>query len=355
MRWPWLRHERLLRAARVFLVAGALVGSSVAVEACALEDEPGVDPSDPGSLPPDDERTPAHDAGPAGEDASASDAAPSEPFPTAADLRRVLAPIVSDCPTLAPNTFCSITVADLGSKARYAREGTRTYVSASSPKFVWVAAALHAGQTVARVEPLALPIFRTSDNGAAGEVVMLIGPNAQNTFYKGPAGMTSSRFCSFIGTTASTEPGCPGSNLFTSDDAVEFLSRLWDGRLFPADDARRTKLLEWSLEAPDRGLGGYLSEQLPAAVKAKTHHKAGWLPCDSYPTLCDSHDIGIVEVPGQAPYAVAILTQRDSDKPMPDYARQNRTLAYTSCRIYEAMRTLRPNAAAAPAATCVAP
>lgn len=243
---------------------------------------------------------------------------------------------------------------DLGTKARFAREPARTFVSASAPKWVWVAAALHGGQTVARVEPLALPIFRVSDNDAAGDVVMLLGPNAQNLFYRGPAGMKNSRFCSFIGTTAATAAGCPGSNLITAEDATEFLARLWDGRLFPLADVRRTKLLEWSLEAPDRGLGGYLSEQLPAEVKAKTHHKAGWLPCESYPTLCDSHEIGIVEVPGQAAYAVAILTQREANKPMPDFARQNRTLAYTSCRIYEALRTLRPGVGA-PAASCVTP
>ena len=164
MRLPLLRHERLLRAARVFLVSGALVGSSVAVEACTLEDEPGVDPADPGALPPDDEGTRGHDAGPGGE--AAGEDASAEPTPRRRS--RLRPPRTSGgCSLRSPTTVrrsrrtrsARSPWQILDSKARYAREGTRTYVSASSPKFVWVAAALHAGQTVARVEPLALPIF----------------------------------------------------------------------------------------------------------------------------------------------------------------------------------------------------
>ena len=216
-------------------------------------------------------------------------------------------------------------------------------------KAIWVAAALH-DTSVAAVMPYAMPIFVNSDNYASGSVIdLLSSPARVNTYMWDVAGMANSGFCNWSFGRTRHAANCPatagGDNFFTANDVVTFLSRMWNGMLMPADATRSE--LQWLTWSPRSGYGGWIGTQLPAAVRANVHHKAGWLPPDVVPGYSNSNDIGIVEVsPGHA-YAVALLMNGGTSY----NTRQLPLLEYASCVIFHAVANDQPD----PFAGCTHP
>ena len=235
-----------------------------------------------------------------------------------------------------PGTQAAIAVLDFTTGEYAAASDTERHVSASSPKAIWVAAALdHSG--IAAVTPYASPIFRNSDNDAAGSAIDLAGgPDAVNVFYAGKAGMVDSALTQWFGNRVATNsPHKMGDdNYFTAKDAVTFLSRLEAGTLIGA--AETTQLETWMTWSPRTGFGGWLGTQLPAAAQTSMMHKAGWLPpgcCGDDATYNTLNEIGIVEVAPGHRYAVAILARRGNDW----YGKQVPWVERASCVIYRAV------------------
>src|SRR5690606_14378922 len=101
-------------------------------------------------------------------------------------------------------TEVGLAVLDLSTGEYAGTNDEERHVSASSPKAIWVAAALDASG-IAAVTPYARPIFEQSDNPAAGSAIDLAGGmNAVNAFYAGKAGMTDSAVTRWLGRTASS-------------------------------------------------------------------------------------------------------------------------------------------------------
>jgi beta-lactamase class A len=252
------------------------------------------------------------------------------PRVVAGSLQAVLDRLGPTCEIVSPGTHCGIAVRDLATDERATYRGNDRFQSASSAKALWVAAAvLDRGTAV--VDPLATPVFRDSDNAAAGSVIdLLSSPARVNTFYRGEAGMTHSSFCrwNYSGITRQAS-NCiawsEASNYFTADDAVEFLSRLSTGRIFTAP--RLTTMLDWMTRSPRSGSpGGVLGTQLPATARASMRHKAGWIP-----DLGNHNDIGLIDyAPGRS-YAIAILT---TGTPANFWLRQSPWIEYASCVIF---------------------
>lgn len=225
---------------------------------------------------------------------------------------------------------CGIAVRDLATGDEAQSDGGRRVVSASSAKFIWVAAALKK-TSIDKVQPLANPIFAHSDNAAAGKAINLAGPAYINPFMHEVAGMSgASVFCNWM----AGQSQCPGDNYLTAGDSVIFLSKLWQRQLLPGPET--DAILQWSTWSPRSGYGGWLGTQLPAAARAAMHHKPGWLPPAVVPGYAVANEIGIVEFgPGRA-YAVAILT--DGPHRQANYdQKQLPAIEYTSCVIYHAL------------------
>lgn len=235
-----------------------------------------------------------------------------------------------------PGSEVALAVQHLASGARASSRGGALYVSASSAKAWWVAAAL-AGVGVAPVEPYADPIFVSSDNGATGDVIDLVGPDAVNLYLWDVVGMgretTALTQWNYEKTReAANSPRAMGSdNYTTADDAVVFLAGLQGGRVLGGEET--AALLDWMTRSPRSGTGGWLSARLPAEAQAGARHKGGWLP----PGCCSSDDyyntlneVGLVDSP-RGTYAVAILTHAGDDW----YGRQAPYVELASCEIYK--------------------
>jgi beta-lactamase class A len=222
-----------------------------------------------------------------------------------------------------PGTEIALAVENLTTGEYQAVADDVRHVSASSPKLIWVAAALNAG---ADVSDIASGIFRNSDNELSGIAIDRAGGmNAVNEYYWANQ-MDHSCVMSWVDGRASTNVSNPvfPYNYFTAHDAVTYLTRLDQGAaLGPAPTQTLQTYLTWS---PRTGYGGWLGTLLPAPAQATMLHKAGWIPGEGLNTL---NEIGIVQVPGGERYAVAIL-MRQAD----DYNRQISFMERASCVIY---------------------
>jgi beta-lactamase class A len=250
----------------------------------------------------------------------------------AGSIQSVLDRLGPTCGTVSAGTRCGIAVRDLTTGERATFRGGDRFQSASSAKAIWVAAAV-LDRGTAPVEPYATPIFRDSSNDAAGLVIdLLSSPERVNTFYRNEAGMTNSSLCGWStgGRTrrpTNCVPWSGASNYFTADDAVEFLSRLGQGRIF--GDPRLATMLDWMTRSPRTGSpGGVLGTQLPAGARSTMRHKAGWIP-----DLGNHNDMGIIEYAPGRRYAVAILT---TGTPGNFWTRQSPWIEYASCVVYHA-------------------
>jgi beta-lactamase class A len=267
----------------------------------------------------------------AGSDAR-GDASVAAPVPV---LAAPVAMLAAEVAARSPGTDTAIAVLDLKTGEYAAASDAERHVSASSPKAIWVAAALdHSG--IAAMTPYAQPIFRDSDNNAAGSAIDLAGgPDAVNVFYGGKAGMVDSALTQWFGNRVATNsPRKLGDdNYFTAKDAVTFLSRLDKGTLIGA--AETTQLETWMTWSPRSGFGGWLGTLLPEGVRTAMMHKGGWLPpgcCGDDATYNTLNEIGIVEVAPGHRYAVAILARRGTDW----YGKQAPWVERASCVIYRA-------------------
>ena len=239
------------------------------------------------------------------------------------------------CGQYSSGTTCGLAVRDLvtGDEAHY--RGNAFYVSASSAKAVWVAAALY-DTSIAAVMPYSVPVFRDSDNTAAGEVIdLLASPDRVNTFMWNDAALPDSGFCHWDFDKSRDATNCPpvmsGDNFFTADDMLNFVSELWDRSLL--GDAKAQTELSWMQLSPRSGYGGWLGTQLPPDARTTMHHKAGWLPPNEVPGYSNSNEIGIVEIPNGHAYGVAILMNGGSDY---DNA-QLPMMEFASCVLYHAI------------------
>jgi beta-lactamase class A len=253
-----------------------------------------------------------------------------------AELQATVDRLMAEVAWRSPGTAAAISVLHLDSGARAAGRGDVLYVSASSAKAWWVAAALD-GVGVAAVDPFAGPIFVSSDNGATGDVIDLIGPDAVNVYLWEVAGMgretTALTQWNFEATReAANSPRNMGSdNYTTANDAVTFLAGLAAGTIL--GQAETTALREWMVLAPRSGTGGWLAARLPAAAQTGAEHKAGWLPpgcCSSEDRYNTLNDVGLIATP-RGSYAVAILTHAGDDW----YGRQAPYAELVSCEIYK--------------------
>jgi beta-lactamase class A len=270
-----------------------------------------------------------------GDAAAAADAAAAGP--SAAELESLVTDLVAGAATRAPGAEVGIAVMHLGNGVRASAGGDTLFVSASSAKAWWVAAAL-AGVGVDPVEPYAEPIFANSDNGATGSVIDLVGPDAVNVYIWDVIGMDSTALTqwSYQKTReASNSPRLMGSdNYATADDAVTFLAALHRGEALGA--AETTALLDWMRLSPRSGFGGWLGTPLPEPVRATLAHKGGWLPpgCCSddayYNTL---NDVGIVTAEDGTAYAIAIFSHGGDDW----YGQQQPYVEYAACSVYRFM------------------
>jgi beta-lactamase class A len=296
----------------------------------SLEPASGGSPAPPpasasASAPPS---TPALAPAPASPPASAPPSAPPV-------LASPIAALAAEASTRSPGTEVGLAALDLVTGEYAGANDTVKHVSASSPKAIWVAAALaHSG--IAAVTPYAQPIFANSDNAAAGSAIDLAGGmNAVNDFYA-KVGMTDSAITQWYGSRVATNsPHAMGDdNYFTAKDAITFLSGLWKGTILDATNT--AKLEEWMTWSPRSGYGGWLGTSLPAAARPAMKHKAGWLPpgcCGDDATYNTLNEIGILEVPGGHAYAIAILARRGTDWS----GKQAPWVERASCVVYRAV------------------
>jgi beta-lactamase class A len=236
--------------------------------------------------------------------------------PSSASIDDVMAWLDAELPARSPGSQVSITFEDLQTGYRVSLRGDTKHVSASSAKAWWVAAALDVAGVTA-VAPYAPPIFKYSDNSAAGSVIDLVGPDAMNTWMWNVAGMSNSALTQWNYDKSRVATNSPramgGDNYMTSDDAVEFLSRVYRKEII-ADESGQ--LLEWMTLSPNTGTGGWLLSRLPTDEQTTGMHKGGWLPpgcCSSDSYYNTSNEIGIVTTPFGRAYAVSILARRGTD------------------------------------------
>lgn len=316
------------------LAASLVLAGGSALAACSDATSDDLDTRDPGAeggagVDAAQPSTRPSDGADAGADGRGPDAAPPKV------LAAPVAQLAAEVAARSPGTSAAIAVLDLSTGEYAGASDEERHVSASSPKAIWVAAAL--GKSgVGAVTAYAQPIFRDSDNAAAGSAIDLAGGiDAVNVFYAGKAGMVDSALSQWSGRVATNSPRKMGSdNYFTAKDAVAFLSRLDGGTLLGATETAQLKT--WMTWSPRSGFGGWLGTLLPAPARASMMHKGGWLPPDccgddgTYNTL---NEIGIVEAAPGHRYAVAILARRGADW----YGKQAPWVERASCVIYRAV------------------
>lgn len=235
-----------------------------------------------------------------------------------------------------PGTDLALAVRDLTTQESASSNTDVKHVSASSAKAVWVAAALDS-EGVDAVKQYAMPVFANSDNAAAGSVIDLIGPDAENDFMWSHANMPSSAFTQWnYGKTrvASNSPKAMGTdNYFTATDVVSFLSALDAGALLGSDETKA--LNQWLTWSPRSGMGGWMGELLPDAARASMRHKGGWLPpgcCSDDATYNTLNEIGVLQTPAGHHIVVAIFARHASDY----WGKQAPFVERAACVLYRA-------------------
>jgi beta-lactamase class A len=272
---------------------------------------------------------------------SAAQSEPAEPQPGSAPardgLQATLDRLGAELPWRSPGSVVGMAVAELPDGARASLGGDVLFVSASSAKAWWVAAALH-GTDIAAVEPHAKAVFVDSDNGATARVIDLIGPDRVNDYIWSVVGMRSTALTrwNYEGKReATSSPRRMGTdNYSTANDAVLFLAKLHRGEAL--DAARSAALVGWMKRAPRSGEGSWLLTRLPPAARASAAHKAGWLDpgcCSSEERYNTLNDIGLVTTAAGKTYAVAIFSHAGRDY----WGKQVPFVEYASCEIYRAV------------------
>jgi beta-lactamase class A len=255
---------------------------------------------------------------------------PAPPPPAPGSLGESVNAIVGEAASRSPGTELGIAVMNL-STGEYAGSGDDVrHVSASSAKVMWVAAAMRAGANVGDIAP---GIFQNSDNHLSGTAIDRAGGiDAVNDFYWNVAGMNTSITAnwSFGQPRHATNQGqLGGDNYFTPRDVITFLSKLDSGELLGDRTDEIRTYMTWS---PRTGYGGWLGTLLPADARGMMMHKAGWLPPPAYSEYSTLNEVGIVQVPGGARYAIALLARHGQN-----YDAEARYVERASCVIYRSI------------------
>ncbi len=211
-------------------------------------------------------------------------------------------------------------------------------ISASAVKPLWAAAALEAAGLEA-VRSQAYSALILSDNLAGGWLIDLAGGvDAVNAWTRNVAQLSDTRleawrFQDPNRVASNFNPENPLGNRTTMADLALFFARLYKGELLDTDES--AALQQWLLDTSHtlnspRDLDGVLLDRLPPQVAESSLHKAGWLR----PNCCPAEyrqmiDAGIVVLPDDSWYAVAILSARGEF-----YDLTNQWVALAACRIY---------------------
>lgn len=243
---------------------------------------------------------------------------------------KVLAPVVAalaaEVTTRSPETHLGLAIYDFATREYAGVNDDDPHVSASSAKAIWVAAAVKR-VGVDPVAPYAKPIFETSSNDDATEVIKLAGPDFLNGFYAN-ARMNRSGFTQWFGQAASNSPRLLGNeNYITAKDAITFLTGVHDGSLL--DATGNAALGEWLTWTPRTGFGGWLGTLLPTDVQTTLKHKAGWLP-PPYEER-SVNEIGLVSITNHHMYAIAILARNGAN-----YEAEQAFVEHASCVVFRA-------------------
>ena len=245
----------------------------------------------------------------------------------------------ADIEALIPGVRVGIAVVpfDTGQLAGW-REN-RLFISASTAKSWWVAAALAAGEA-AEVAEIAEPIFTVSSDELAGQAMDLAGGiDAVNEFTES-AGMADTGAMKWVkggvSRFAVLHPGpLGGSNHVDASDAAQFFHRLGTNQLLPAHETGL--LAEWMRLSPrnrstGEGPASMMTDALPRRVANATEHKAGWLEPERYSVDPHLLDTGIVRPRASPAYALALMAAGPMDAP--EYGRVQQELRDASCEIY---------------------
>lgn len=258
-------------------------------------------------------------------------AAGAPPPPVAiGSLADAVAQLANEAPARSPGTELGIAVMNL-STGEYAGAGDDVrHVSASSAKVMWVAAAMRAGAGVGDIAP---GIFQSSDNYLSGTAIDRAGGiDAVNEFYWNVAEMDKSITANWsFGQTrrASNQGLLGGDNYFTPRNVITFMTKLDRGELVGDRTDELRTYMTWS---PRSGWGGWMGTLLPPAARSSMMHKAGWLPPPDYAEYSTLNDVGIVQIPGGARYAIALLARKGSN-----YSAEASMVERASCVVYRTL------------------
>lgn len=249
-------------------------------------------------------------------------------------LRTLLAGLASAADVWMPGLTVSIAVQASGGSLIGTDNQSELFVSASSVKPVWLAAALTA-YPPSELAELAESVVLWSDNVAAGEIIGLVGVDVINDFAV-QSGLVDTKlvYWSYAGDFFSRDYAetLDGDNYTTAADLVRFYSALTDGALLGV--GATTALVEWLRLSPvdwsDQPWTSPLANDLPQHVRDGLIHKAGWLPAD----CCGNSsniviDAGTVFLDDVNHYSVAIMTSGNSD-----FDQQVELASWISCSVY---------------------
>jgi beta-lactamase class A len=244
---------------------------------------------------------------------------------------------VQNAKNFAPGIIIGVTAINLANDAKLSTGGTTVVNHASSAKWLWLAAALNSN-TIAEVEPDAIPTMRDSNNTTAGNLIDLAGGLVAINIFSETRGIPDSGWnsCSWNYDKTRTDSSCfharlnngSWTNFFTSEAASVFLVKVARNQLL-TDSAKSAKLREWALLSPDTGYGGWIGTQLPASVQPNIMHKEGDISVAAG-GLNTLNEIGIVPTASGKNYVVAIVSEK-----APSYAQATKSVEYLSCAVYQ--------------------
>jgi beta-lactamase class A len=244
---------------------------------------------------------------------------------------------VAAAKSYAPGIIIGVTAINMDNNVKLSTGGTVVTNHASSAKWLWLAAAL-SRNSIAAVEPNAIPTMRDSNNTTAGNLIDQAGGLVAVNNYSEGLGIPESGWnsCSWNYDKTRSDPNCfrarlnngSWTNFFTSEAGAIFLTKVYRNQML-TDAAKSAKLKEWALLSPNSGDGGWIGTQLPLSVQAGIMHKEGAIPTAAG-GLNTNTELGIVRTIGGKNYVVAIATEKAAS-----FSTANRVVEYLSCVVYK--------------------
>lgn len=268
----------------------------------------------------------------------------------------LLQQLSNEAAALVDGAVMGLAVIPLGDGSLTGVNHDELFVSASSAKAWWAAAALAAARTsgpdgdpdevaLAAIAEQAESVFVYSSDDAAGTMIDLAGGPDQVNAYTASLGMHDTGLVRWL---TSGEPRIssifPGvlyesSNFTTMSDAARFLALLHADKAIGGgyDELLRT-WMTWSPRDTSiaGAVGSPIPNLLPPDVQQQVEHKAGWLAPASEPHHPTSLDIGIVYPPDAEPYVLVMAVVAEGANAA-QYATLVQHLENSSCAIYQYM------------------